>query len=196
MAIQQSDQREVERMIEGDESAFEQLFDRYHNKLYRMAYLISGNHADSEDIVQETFLKCYLNRRKLKDSASFEGWLCRILTRTAWRIGRSSKKEEPVEELWKQREEDGCQAGPLEELLLGQQREQIFEAVKELPVKQRTAVVLYYYNQLNTKEIAKAMGCLEGTVKSRLHSARKNLERTLKAETEEGTLWKKRSLML
>lgn len=193
MAIHQSD---VEKMIEGDEAAFEKLFDIYHNKLYRMAYLISGNHADSEDIVQETFLKCYLNRKKLKDNQCFESWLYRILTRTAWRIGKSSKKEESMEELWNQEESDSSQAGPLEALLLGWQREQLFDAVKELPVKQRTTVVLYYYNQLNTKEIAKATGCLEGTVKSRLHSARKNLERKLQAKAEEGAVWKRKSLML
>lgn len=190
-----TDQENVNRMLEGDEAAFEQLFDTYHKKLYRMAYLISGNHADSEDIVQETFLKCYLNRSKLKDSACFEGWLCRILTRTAWKIGKSSKREEPVEELWKQKE-NGYQQGPLEALLNNQQRESVWEAVKRLPVKQRTAVVLYYYNQLSAKEVAKAMGCLEGTVKSRLHTARKNLERILPNEAKEETLWKKKSLTL
>lgn len=191
-----ADQENVKKMIEGDEIAFEQLFDIYHNKLYRMAYLITGNHADSEDIVQETFLKCYLNRKKLRNSACFDSWLYQILTRTAWKIGKNSKREEPVEELWNQAEESGYQAGPLEELLISQQRNEICEAVKSLPVKQRTVVVLYYYNQLTTKEIAKIMGCLEGTVKSRLHTARKNLEERLQMEAgEEETLWKKRSLI-
>lgn len=190
------DEEDVKRMMEGDETAFERLFDCYHNKLYRMAYLICGNHADSEDIVQEAFLKCFLNRRKLKDSACFDAWLCQILIRTAWKVSKSSKKEEPVEELWRQEEGSGYREGPLEELLLSQRRERVWEAVKELPVKQRTAVVLYYYNQLTTKEVAKAMGCLEGTVKSRLHAARKNLEEKLQYEAKEELLWKKRSLTL
>lgn len=191
-----ADEENVKRMMEGDESAFEELFDIYHNKLYRMAYLICNNHADSEDVVQETFLKCYLNRGKLKDSACFDSWLCQILIRTAWKIGKASKREEPVEELWKQEVSEGYEADPLDQLLASQQREIVWEAVRGLPIKQRTTVVLYYYNQLTTKEVARAMGCLEGTVKSRLHAARRNLEGKLGNEAKEEALWKKRSLTL
>ena len=75
----------VRKMQQGDESAFAWLFDRYQSKAFRAAYLISGNVADSEDIVQEAFVKCYLYREKLKDAKRFEGWLFQILTRTAWR---------------------------------------------------------------------------------------------------------------
>ena len=78
-------------------------------------------------------------------------------------------------------------------MLRTEEREQLWDAVQGLEIRQRTAVVLYYYNQMSTKEIAKAMGCLEGTVKSRLHTARKNLKDRLNAREKEG-LYEKRTV--
>ena len=59
------------------------------------------------------------------------------------------------------------------------------EAVRRLEHRQRTAVILYYYNGLGTKEIARVMECMEGTVKSRLFAARKNLKSLLTSEMEQ-----------
>ena len=73
----------VRRMIEGDLDAFGELMAIYERPALRAAWLISGNAADSEDIVQETFTTCYLNRKKLRNPAAFKTWFYRILTRTA-----------------------------------------------------------------------------------------------------------------
>ena len=54
----------VRRMIEGDEKAFDELYHAYSKKLYRMAYFITGNHSDSEDVLQETFVKISIRRKK------------------------------------------------------------------------------------------------------------------------------------
>ena len=86
----------VRRMTEGDSQAFDQLMGYYYPKVLRMAYLISGNHADSEDIVQETFVSCWMNRKKIKEPERFSSWLYRTLTREAWRICRKSRREQPV----------------------------------------------------------------------------------------------------
>ena len=59
-------------------------------------------------------------------------------------------------------------ASVLEEVMMRSQEKELYKAIRNLPVKQRTAVVLYYFNQMSTREIAGIMGCLEGTVKSRL----------------------------
>ena len=88
----------VRRMIDGDMEAFGTLMERYEKPALRAAWLISGNAADSEDIVQETFTACYLNRKKLRDPAAFKTWFYRILTRSAWKISRKSRKEQPEEE--------------------------------------------------------------------------------------------------
>lgn len=167
----------VNRMKEGDSQAFDQLMGHYYPRVLRMAYLISGNHADSEDIVQETFVLCWTNRKKIKEPEYFTNWLYKTLTREAWRFCRKSRREQPVEEVFGENEPQT--ASVLEEVMMRSRDRDLYEAIGNLPVKQRTAVVLYYFNQLSTKEIAGIMGCLEGTVKSRLYTARMNLRQTL-----------------
>ena len=66
----------------------------------------------------------------------------------------------------------------------------IYKAIRSLPVKHRTIMVLYYYNEMSIKEIAKACGCLEGTVKSRPYYGKQKLKEILKQqESEGGTAW-------
>lgn len=175
--------RLVCRMQENDSQAFDELMEFYYPKLLRMAYLISGSHADSEDIVQETFVLCWVNRKKIREPEYFYGWLCRTLTREAWRVCRKAKKEQPAEEIFEAFEEAAAAGNlPLEEVLLQERDRKLYQAVADLPVKQRTAVVLYYFNQMPVGEIAAVMGCLEGTVKSRLHTARRRLKQALKEQ--------------
>uniref|UniRef100_UPI003261BA42 RNA polymerase sigma factor n=1 Tax=Clostridium sp. NkU-1 TaxID=1095009 RepID=UPI003261BA42 len=83
----------VESMINGSEAAFDELYRSYSGKLYRMAYFITGNRSDSEDILQETFVKCFLYKSKLKQADRFEPWLYQILVRTAWRLERKKKRK-------------------------------------------------------------------------------------------------------
>ena len=71
----------------------------------------------------------------------------------------------------------------MEEAMKNWEAREIYRVVKELPVKQRTVIVFYYYNQMSTKEIARVMNCLEGTVKSRLFTARASLKQVLEDET-------------
>ena len=171
----------VRRMQAGDHDAFDQIFGLYQNRLLRTAWLISGNRADSEDIVQETFVKCYCNCGKLKDPAVFSTWLYQILTRTAWRYGRKRNRETPVEQFFQdlgQAPEDS----PLEQVLRREVREDLYRSILKLDQKQRTVVILYYFNELSTREISRVAGCLEGTVKSRLYAARKALEKSLRKE--------------
>lgn len=175
--MEQPDSRLVRRMMEDDSRAFDELMDFYYPRILRMAYLISGSHADSQDIVQETFVICWLNRKKLREPEHFAKWLYKTLTREAWRFCRRSRREQPVEEVFGDREPE--RASALEEVLARSRDEALYGAIKALPVKQRTAVVLYYFNQMSTKEIAQVTGCLEGTVKSRLYTARNNLKAVL-----------------
>ena len=184
----------IVRMQQGDEDAFSRLFRMYSGRVLRMAYLISGNYADSEDIVQETFVKCFTYRARLKDPDKFEPWLYQIMTRTAWRVAGKSRREQPSEEIGRtQGEMAGEFSSPLENVLSSEEGERLWRAVESLEIRQRTAVVLYYYNQMSTQEIAKAMGCLEGTVKSRLFTARRNLRKLLD-EGEKEALYEKRTV--
>lgn len=94
----------VGRMMGDDREAFDQLMEFYYPRILRMAYLISGSYADSQDIVQETFVICWINRKKIKEPEHFSKWLYKTLTREAWRFCRKSRREQPVEEVFGDRE--------------------------------------------------------------------------------------------
>ena len=78
----------VRKMISGDKDAFAGLMEIYQKQALRAAYLISGNYADSEDIVQETFTSCYINRKQIRDPEAFKGWFYKTLSRTGGSAGR------------------------------------------------------------------------------------------------------------
>ncbi len=159
----------------GNPDAFEQIFNKYKNEAVRTAYLITGKRSICEDIAQEAFIKCLKHIEKLKNPGGFRAWFFRILTRTAWKYGRAAGREVPTEEPAEKAGQSGLD-------LLGEQyfafeeSRFLYSEINRLEPKQKTAIILYYFNGLSTKEIAKISGCLEGTVKSRLFTARKKLK--------------------
>lgn len=165
----------IERMKAGDKLAFDMIYDRYKDIALRTSYLIVGNIADSEDIVQETFIKCYQNIGSLKHNERFKSWFFHILTRTAWANGKKKNRETPKEDMTDYYNTH-VECSAADTVMEKEQSSLMMSMIENLPEKQRIVVVLYYYNEFSTKEIAKMIGCLEGTVKSRLHSARKNLK--------------------
>lgn len=179
----------VKQMISGDMDAFGRLMEKYQSQALRAAYLISGNHADSEDIVQETFVSCYLNRNQIKTPEAFRGWFYKTLSRNAWRICGKRKREQPVEEVYDEKTPDPSKV--LTQVIRVEEERELYEAIKKLPVKHRTVIVLYYFNQLSIREIATACGCLEGTVKSRLFNGKNRLKKLLTDERKEtgGRTW-------
>lgn len=177
----------VIKMTAGDRDAFAGLMEIYQPKALRAAYLISGNFADSEDIVQETFVACWLNRRQLKNPAAFRGWFYKTLSRIAWRVCKKRKQEQPTEEIYPEEKAEAGQV--LEHVIMEEEERVLYEAIAELPVKQRTMVVLYYYNGMTIKEIAGACGVLEGTVKSRLFHGKERLRKILENKEEGGRPW-------
>lgn len=165
----------VQQLKKGSREAFDLLYEKYKNLVIRTAYLITGNKPDSEDAAQETFVKVYLHISELKNDAGLKPWMMQILLRTAYRIGKKRSREVPNEEI-DSLSEGQAVLSPLGQMIKQEEAEMIFRAVEALPVKQRTVVVLYYYNELSVAEIAEMLACREGTVKSRLHTARKLLK--------------------
>lgn len=171
----------IEAMIAGDDRAFAAVYGAFYQKLYRTAYLMSGNQADSEDILQETFVTVYLHRGELKNPMGIEKWIRKILVRKAVKLLKRKKQESSLEALLEDEEtaskerllEDLQGISPQERAIQGEQQRQMLKIISGLPVRLRAAVVLYYYEDCSIKEIAEATGSLAGTVKSRLYQARK-----------------------
>lgn len=164
----------------GNMEAFDVLYEKYKDEAYRTACLITGNRADGEDLAQEAFVICAQSIHALKDGEKFRAWLLRGLTRNAWKFCKKKRRENPVSEFF----ETGETESALDEVLQNETHRELYQAMQTLAEKQRSVVVLYYFDNLTTKEIANVMGLMEGTVKSRLFSARRILRRVL---TEKGT---------
>lgn len=86
----------VLRMQKNDLDALEELMQRNQRDLLKLAYLISGNYADSEDIVQETFVQVYLKKETIREPEYFRTWLIRMMTRIAWRYLKKKSREHPA----------------------------------------------------------------------------------------------------
>ena len=165
----------VKKIQAGDMNAFEEIFEIYKNQAIRYAYLITNNKFTSEYIVQETFVKCYLKIKDLKNVEQFKSWLFKILTRTAWDYMKKDKAVLPVEDIFEKAKNENIDKS-LHSYIRNEESKMLRAEIDNLELKQKTVIVLYYFNGFTIKEIAKIMGCFEGTVKSRLHSARKNLK--------------------
>lgn len=172
----------VRRFRQGDRAAFDELYTKYRDEALRTASLITGSRADGEDVVQEAFVQCYQTIGQLRDPARFKAWLFKLLTRAAWKYCRKRSREEPVAEFF----DDAGKAGEsaLGAVLRTEQSRELFAAVQRLDENQRTVVVLYYFNDMAVRDIAKVLGCREGTVKSRLFAARRSLQKAMEHDTD------------
>lgn len=177
------EQELVKQLQQGSGEAFDRIYLLYHQQAYRTAFFLTGNRADAQDVVQETFVKVWLCAPQLKDRDGFRSWFYRNLTRMAFRKGSAQKREIPDADI-SLLADRGSEGDSLSGLLLKEEREQIRQAVDSLEEKYRTVVVLYYFNEFSTKEIARITGCLEGTVKSRLFAARRKLQKSLQTGLE------------
>ncbi len=136
--------------------------------LYRSAYLLAGNHADSEDLAQQTLIKAHGAWAKVSASDSPNAYVRRILTNTF--LSSKRPKGRRLELLTDELPEPvDHPAGGSEE------RMALWPHVKRLPPQQRAVIVLRYYEELSEAEIAETLGCSRGNVKSTAHRALKSL---------------------
>lgn len=176
----------IQRVKSGDLQAFELLFERYRAKAVRTVYLMTGDIYTTEDIVQEAFTTCYLSLHTLKQPQYFKTWFFKLLTRIAWRVIKKERGFVPTETIGELVEIASLQEGTsLNEMDQATEVDFIYSQILKLDYKLQTTLILYYYNELTIKEIAKVMGCLEGTIKSRLYTGRKQLKLHL-IKQEEG----------
>ncbi|WP_252247465.1 RNA polymerase sigma factor [Clostridium sp. ZBS4] len=173
-----SEKELVQKIQSGDMNALGEIFEIYKNQALKYAYLITGNKFTSEDIVQESFIKCYLSAKSLKNIEQFKPWFFKILTRLAWKHVGKEKKALPFENIFEKANDESIDKS-IDIYIRDQEAETLHAEIEHLDLKQKTVIILFYFNGLTIKEIAKIMGCFEGTVKSRLYTARKKLKETL-----------------
>jgi RNA polymerase sigma-70 factor (ECF subfamily) len=179
------DESLLERARHGDSAAFTALVERYQDELYTMALRLLGTPADAADVVQETFLRAYMNLPKLR-SVSVRGWLFRVAVNAARDVQRRAVRRpaDPLEDHeGKVLELPSHDVGPEAAAEARERAAAIRAALLELPVDYRVAVVLRDVNDLSYEEISEALHVPLGTVKSRLSRARLQLAAALRGSS-------------
>jgi RNA polymerase sigma-70 factor (ECF subfamily) len=181
------DRKLVERCQGGDLDAYEILVDRYRNKVFGLAFSMLRHEQDATDLCQEAFVRGWQGIRQFRKSASFYTWIYRITTNLAIDFVRRRERRPttPFEEGTDPdtdasvAEPPSTNPSPVEEVQRKELRQQIDAALRELSPEHRAVVQLREFEGLDYAAIAKVVGCSIGTVMSRLHYARKHLQKLL-----------------
>ena len=183
-----ADRELVERCQRGQLEAYEILVGRYRQRVYGLAYSMLRNEQDATDLSQETFVKAWQAIRGFKKNSSFYTWLYRITTNLCIDFVRKRDRRPtvPFEEAVDPEADASVEIAPsnqplpTDEVRRRELREQIDAALQELSPEHRVVIQLREFEGLEYAEIAKVVGCQMGTVMSRLHYARKHLQKLLR----------------
>ena len=178
----------VKRVQGGDIAAFDSIMLLYRERLYSVIYNMTFNHDDAADLTQESFVKAFRSLGKFKGKSSFFTWLYRIgVNMTLSHLQRKKTRkffsfEQISEECGSSKEFEklsSSESSSVRNTLLNELHQKLNEALLKLSDKHRTIVVLFEIDGLSHREISKIMKCTEGTVRSRLHYAKLQLQSLL-----------------
>jgi len=181
------------RATAGEAGALETLMTRYSARVYRLAYGITRNAADAEEVVQDVFLQIVNKGGGFEGRAALSSWIYRITTNVSLnkRRGKHRELETSLDELLPTYLPDGHRAGeraflvadwsgtPESELLSGESRRILEAAIDRLPEHYRAVLVLKDVEELSSDEVAEIVGDSVAAVKTRLHRARMALREQL-----------------
>ena len=147
---------------------------KYANMVYRLAYSRVGNTYDADDILQEVFLRYIRADKTYRDEEHRKAWLLRVTVNCTKSFASSA---------WNNRAEytepDENAGAPDPKLSESETKNDVMNALKALPEKYRTAIYLFYYEDLSVSQIAKAVGATESNIKTRLSRGREMLKEKL-----------------
>lgn len=181
------------RASSGDGEALDALMSRYAARIYRLAYGITRSSADAEEVVQDVFLQVVQKGAGFEGRAALGSWIYRITTNVSLnkRRGKRRELETSLDELLPRYRADGHREGdraflvsdwsgtPERELLAGESRRILEEAIDRLPDHYRAVLVLKDVEELSNDEVAQIVGDTVAAVKTRLHRARMALRELL-----------------
>lgn len=178
----------VRRVQSGDVAAFDHLVLKYRERIFSVIYNLTANKEDTYDLSQETFIKAFQSIGRFKAKSSFFTWLYRIAVNTTLTHLKKNRFKSFLS--FETLHEEASPSDVLEALssksntekpaLLKELQYKLNEALQTLSVKHRTVIVLFEIDDLSHQEIADIMNCSVGTVRSRLHYAKKLLQVKLK----------------
>ncbi|MGG1661940.1 RNA polymerase sigma factor [Brevibacillus sp. NRS-1366] len=165
--------------MDKDKLDFEHLVQPHLNTAFRTAFLLIHDYHLAQDAVQEALWEAYqsLYRFDVRKGTSFRAWFMKIVTHRALNLIRRKKSTTELNADFM-----GTGPSPLESILQQETEQQVWRAIQTMKPVHRSTVILYYYGDFSIAEIAKMLGVFEGTVKSRLHKARKLIGEKMKVE--------------
>lgn len=182
----------IRRFQQGQPLAFEALYHRFKDLVYRTALFITRNGSEAEDAVQETFIDVLqaLPNYRIEGPARFETWLYRVtVNRCRSRMRRKALPQagwEDLEERLERIPEVNPDHDPERVTVERERASALWQAVDMLPESHRVVVLLRYQHNLSYREIAQVLGVRLGTIKSRLHNAMRMIREALESEKESG----------
>jgi RNA polymerase sigma-70 factor (ECF subfamily) len=186
--MEDSDSVAVARVKSGDGDAYRVLVDRHSRSVFRLAYRMTGNEQDSEDVVQETFLRAYKQLHRWEARSSFGTWLFRIAANYSLDLMRRRKRHGEVTMNDSGPDEDGQEMaqslpstapGPDRLLFSNRVQERVAGALEELSQQERTAFVLRHFEGQSIEEISAALGLSGNAAKHSIFRAVQKLRRAL-----------------
>ncbi|MCL6555644.1 MAG: RNA polymerase sigma factor RpoE [Burkholderiales bacterium] len=188
MGDREIDQALVQRAQAGDKHAFELLVAKYQRKLARLLSRFIRDPAEVEDVTQEAFIKAYRALPAFRGDSAFYTWLYRIAINTAKNYLASQGRRAPTSTEYDAEEAEGFEAAeqlrdvetPEAVMLTKEIGETVTAAMDALPEELRTAITLREIDGLSYEEIAEAMNCPIGTVRSRIFRAREAIAEKLR----------------
>jgi RNA polymerase sigma-70 factor (ECF subfamily) len=173
------------RVKEGDGASYGVLLDKHRSSVIHFLYRMVQNHAVAEELAQEVFLRVYRSRATYEPTAKFTTWLFRIATHLALNALRDGKNERSQERLdddsndMPARQVSDLRPSVEQSMVYQAKLAEIRRAIAALPEKQRAAVLMHKYEEMEYSQIAKALGCSESAVKSLLFRAYETLRARL-----------------
>lgn len=177
--IMKSDYKTLEKLVdrakEGDNAAFVEIYQLTYQKLYFLALSILKNEADAEDALQETYIKIFTSLQDLEDGIVFIAWSNRIIYNISMRILEKRRDLLVGDDQLLSIPDDKEENNPLSSCILNEKKQHLAHLIECLDPVLRTCIILKFYNNMKISEISLVMECPEGTIKSRLNTAKKQL---------------------
>lgn len=187
MGEREVDQVLVERVQKGDKKAFDVLVGKYQHKIISLISRYVNDPSEAMDVAQEAFIKAYRALRRFRGDAAFYTWLYRIAINTAKNHLVAQNRRPPLSDIDAQDAEQfqadtrlKDRGSPEHELLREEIEQTIHQAIADLPEDLRAAITLREMDGMSYEEIATAMDCPIGTVRSRIFRAREAIDRRLR----------------
>jgi len=183
--MEQSDATAVAQVRAGNPDAYRVLVERHSHSVFRLAFRMTGNQQDAEDLVQETFLRAYRQIGRFDGRASFSTWLYRIAANCSLDLIRARKRRQEQQTPVNDEGEDLGAALPAADpapdrlAFSGELKQLLAPAIESLSPMERTAFVLRHYEGMCIEEIGKVLGVNAGAAKHSVFRAVQKLRRTL-----------------